>query len=372
MPDPSPHPAVLHLDGGRQWAGGQNQARLLMLELAARGHSQLALCPAGSRMEAQLSEEGLPVSGIPWRGPTDPRAMVRVGREARRFHLIHCHDSHALQVALLPALVQGIPLVASRRVHYPTRALKWNRADRVVAISRVVQESLEGSGVDPRRIRLVPSGVEVEEVSRLPPLDPPLRERLGVGPEGFLAGNIGHLLAYKGQEVIPAAAALTPGVLWVVVGEGPEREGLERRIASLGVGERVRLTGFIPDARRLLRELDLFVFPSTDEALGTSLLDAFAAGIPALAADAAGPREVLDPLRDGPAGGGLFPPGDAEALAALVGRLREDPGLRAELQAAQRRRLGDYEISRTVQGTLAVYREVLEERGRGRRRYRGS
>jgi glycosyltransferase involved in cell wall biosynthesis len=329
-----------------------------MRGLADLGVRQLMLCPSGSPTEERLRSEGLPVRGVPWRGPADPRALWAAARTIRRFGVVHCHDAHALQLALLPARMAGVPVVASRRVHYATSSFKWNRATRVVAISGTVARALEASGVAPDRIRLVPSGIDVSEVRALPPLEPTLRSRLGVGSGDFLAGNIGHLHAYKGQGVIPGAAALLPGVTWAIVGEGPERGALEAAIRDAGVSARVHLTGAIPDARRLLAELDLFVFPSVDEALGTSLLDAMAAGVPVVAADAAGPAEVLGPLRGGAAGGGLFPPGDAAALGALVSSLAGDAGLRSALVASQGERLKDFGADRTVAGNVAVYREV--------------
>jgi len=358
---PTPLTPVLHLDAGHQWGGGQNQARLLMRGLAARGGRQLMLCPSGSPTEERLRSEGLPVEGISWSGPADPRALWAVGRNIGSFGVVHCHDAHSLQVALLPARMAGVPVVASRRVHYATSPGKWNRADAIVAISGTVAGALVESGIDAERIHLVPSGIDVEEVRALPLLDPPLRSRLHLEPGAFVAGNIGHLHPYKGQGVIPAAAALAPGVVWAIVGEGPERGRLEGLIQGEGVADRVHLTGAIRDARRLLQELDLFVFPSTDEALGTSLLDAMAAGLPVVAADAAGPREVLGPLRNGPAGGGLVAPGDPAALAARVLELRDDPALRSALVAAQRERLRDFEAAATVEGNLEVYRWL--ERG---------
>lgn len=331
-----------------------------MRGLAGMGVEQWMVCPAGSPTETRLREEGLPVTGIRWRGPLDPWALRGLFREISRAGLVHCHDAHSLQAALLPARLHGVPVVASRRVHYATSPFKWNLAQRVVAISGTVARALEAAGVHSSRIRCVPSGIDPDEVQALAALDPPLRSVLGVEPGVLLAGNIGHLHAYKGQDVIPGAAALGPaGVAWVIAGEGPERERLETAIRETGTGDRVHLPGAIPDARRILRELDLFVFPSVDEALGTSLLDAMAAGVPVVAADAAGPGEVLGPLRGEAAGGGLFPPGDAVALAALVSALAADPGLRSALAAAQRRRLDDFTAQRMVEGNVAVYREVV-------------
>lgn len=351
-------PSILHLDGGRNWAGGQNQVRLLMRELAGRGVRQLCLCPVGSPLEARLREENLPVQGVPWRGGMDPRAMIAIGKVVREFDVVHCHDAHALQVAIFPARLGRVPVVASRRVHFPTSARKWNLADRVVAISETVRESLVRSGVDTDRIRLISSGVDPVELSALPLLDPPLRSRLGLAPDVFLAGNIGHLHAYKGQEVIPRAATHLPSVQWTIVGEGPLRAALESSIQERGVSDRVRLTGFIPDARRVLREFDLFVFSSVDEPLGTSVLDAMVLGVPIVGADAAGAREILAPVHEA-TGTSLYPPGDAEALAGLVGRLMAEPGLRAAMIAAQSVRLNDFLVSRTAELTLETYRELV-------------
>ena len=353
--------SVLHLDAGRVWAGGQNQVRLLMRGLAAHGVRQLCLCPAGSPLEKRLAEEGLPVRGIAWRGGADPRAVVSIARALRGFDVVHTHDAHALQVAILPARLRRVPIVAARRVHFATSARKWNLADRVIAISGTVRDALVRSGVDPDRIREVWSGIDAEEVAARPPLDPPLRERLGIGPDAFVIGNIGHLHRYKGQTVIPAAAALLPDTHWIVVGEGPQRSTIEAEIERHGVAGRVHLTGEIPDARRVLREFDVFAFTSPNEPLGTSVLDAMAAGVPVVGADAAGVREILKPVHDaeGPC---LFAPGDAAALADAVRRLRDEPALRKAIVAAQRRRLEDYRIERTVERALDVYRELVEKR----------
>lgn len=350
--------SVLHLDGGRVWAGGQNQVRLLMRELEERGVRQLCLCPRGSGLERRLREEGLPVEGIAWRGGTDPRAIFAIARRVRGFDVVHCHDAHALQVAILPARLRRVPIVAARRVHFTTSARKWNAADRVVAISETVHGALLRSGVAPHRIREIWSGIDADEVVGRPPFEPTLRERLGIAPDAYVVGNIGHLHRYKGQSVIPAAAEHLADVHWIIIGEGPERAAIEAAIDAHGVAGRVHLTGFLPDARRALREFDAFAFTSPDEPLGTSVLDAMAAGVPVIGADAAGSREILAPVH-AVAEASLYPPGDGAALAARVRRLLEEPELRRRILAAQAERLDDYRIERTVERTLAVYRELV-------------
>jgi glycosyltransferase involved in cell wall biosynthesis len=353
---------ILHIDGGRRWAGGQNQVRLLMRALADEpAVEQLCLCPLASPLADRLRAEALPVEPIVWRRGTDVRAFGAIARRVRDFDVIHCHDAHAFQLALVPARLRRRPILAARRVCFDTRPLKWNQATRVIAISDAVRTVLLDSGVRAEKIRTIPSGIDPGEVRALPAAEPSLRARIGVPADAFLAGNVATLLEYKEQTLIPAAAALAPGVEWVIVGEGPRRDAIERAISEHDVAARVRLAGDVPDARCCLRELDVFVFTSRGEALGTSVLDAMAAGVPVVAADDAGPAEVLGPVH-AHTGATLYPPGDAPALAALVRRLRDDPAARAEAAARQTERLRDYDVARTAERTLALYREVLRKR----------
>ena len=355
---PAAVPSVLHIDGGHGWAGGQNQVRLLMRELQMMGMRQLCICPKDSPLQQRLELEGLPVHGIKWRGGADPRAVLSIARHMGAYHVAHCHDAHALQTAIIPAMAAGTRIVATRRVCFDTNALKWNRARRVIAISAAVRETLLNAGVKHEKIRLIYSGIDVQEVRALAAANPTLRSRVKLASNEFVAGNIGSLVGYKSQVLMTAAAALAPSVKWVMIGEGRERASIENAVAARGVSNNVILAGDIPDARRSLREMDVFVFPSVGEALGTSVLDAMAAGIPVIAAESAGPAEVLGPVHD-ETGSSLFPPGDAERLASLVMRVRDNLALRDAMVVAQNRRIEDFRSERTAMLTLDVYREVL-------------
>ncbi|HEX6560165.1 MAG TPA: glycosyltransferase, partial [Longimicrobiales bacterium] len=126
--------SILHVDSSRQWGGGQNQVRLLMRELAGTDLRQLCICPQGSPLAARLAAESLPVRPVPWRMHLDPRALLAITIALGDCDVVHCHDAHALQLALLPARARRRALVASRRVRFKTSPLTWNRADRVIAI----------------------------------------------------------------------------------------------------------------------------------------------------------------------------------------------------------------------------------------------
>jgi len=204
---------------------------------------------------------------------------------------------------------------------------------------------------------VIPSGIDVDEVRTLPPALPGLRERLGIGSDAFVAGNVGALFDFKNQKLIPKAAAYERRVTWVIVGDGPERGTIESAIQAHGVKASVRMGGAPLDARPYIREFDAFVFTSRGEALGTSILDAMAVGVAVVAPDDAGPAEVLRPVHE-LTGTSLYPLDDAAALAAAVRRLRDEPGLRQRMIEAQRLRLDDFLIQRTAETTLALYHEL--------------
>ncbi|MCI0433659.1 MAG: glycosyltransferase [Gemmatimonadetes bacterium] len=352
---------VLHLDGGQRWGGGQNQVRLLMRELSAQGIEQHCVCPQGSPLEARLRAEQLPVSGIRWTAAADVRVAIEIFRHARGADVIHAHDAHALQLGLAGAKLRRIPLIAARRSHFTLQPRTWNMAARVVAVSDAVRLRLLECGVREWKVRTIRSGIDVTEVESLPNASPGMRARLGIAPDAFVAGTVGTLLDYKHQTVMVQAAARARDILWVIVGDGPERRTIEAAIKAHGVAANVRLAGFLTDARPWLREMNLFAFPSKGEALGTSMLDAMALGVPVVAANDAGPAEVLG-LVHTRTDASLFPLDDAAALAATVRRIRDDEMLRQKMVVLQRERLRDFRIERVARETLALYREVTAGR----------
>ena len=349
--------SVLHVDSNRAWGGGQNQIRLLMRELARAGVRQLCICPRNSPLAQRLAADGLPVRAPHWTTGSDPRAWWSIASHLRNYAIVHCHDAHALQLAVVPAKLLGTRIVAARRVRFKTSASKWNLADRVIAVSETVRAELIRSGISEARVHVIHSGTDAEETRAVPALQPSARDRYAIPADALVAGNAGALYEVKGQTLIPVAAALLPGVHWLIAGDGPHRPVIEQAIAENGVADRVHLMGWLPDARAMLRELDVYVSTSTNDGLGNSMTEALALGVPIIAADAGGPAEIMRPIHER-LNGVLFPPGDAEALAAALTRLR-DPAIRDALVAEQNKRFEDFAIERTAAQTLRLYHELM-------------
>jgi teichuronic acid biosynthesis glycosyltransferase TuaC len=175
--------------------------------------------------------------------------------------------------------------------------------------------------------------------------------------------TVGHLIARKRHaDVVRALAALRdrqPALRYRVIGDGPERAGLARLAAELGVAERVELLGQLPhtEAVARAREASLFVMPSEAEAFGVAYVEAMAAGLPAIAARGEpGPQEIAaagDGIR-------LVPAGDAGALAATIDGLVGDRatlrGLGAQARATVERA---FTWERCGRETVRAYEDAL-------------
>jgi teichuronic acid biosynthesis glycosyltransferase TuaC len=177
--------------------------------------------------------------------------------------------------------------------------------------------------------------------------------------------TVAHLVARKRHEVVlRALARLDPERRpeYVVIGDGPCRSGLERLAGELGVADRVRFVGQLPNDRAVAEaaKCDLFVMPGVEEPFGVAFVEAMAAGLPAIGSRGEGGPE--DIAAAGP-GMVLVQPDDAEALAAEIARLTADRSELARLGAAARETVAaNFTWERCGAETVAAYRAALEAR----------
>lgn len=145
---------------------------------------------------------------------------------------------------------------------------------------------------------------------------------------GFLVGTIANFYAAKGLDILLDAVERTPGtVQFVIIGDGSLRPSLEKHIENRGLGQRVFLTGMLPDARRYMPAFQVFALPSRKEGFPWAILEAMAAKVPIVATTVGA---IPEALRDG-ISALLVPPGNSAALAQAIVRLSEREQLRRDL-----------------------------------------
>ena len=197
-------------------------------------------------------------------------------------------------------------------------------------------------------------GIDVERMAHL--------DAANVHAEFFLPhgapliGNIAALVPHKGQrhllDAMPIVIREVPDARLVMLGEGELRPQLEQQVKQLRLEHHVVMPGFRSDVLALLKGVDIFVLSSETEGLGTSLLDAMAAGKPCVGTRVGGIPEVID---DGVTGV-LVAPHDPPALAAALVKLLKDPTLRERMgEAALVRVAEQFSVERMVDRTVKAY-----------------
>jgi|GEM_PF-819715 len=362
--------AILHINTNRGWGGGENQVLALLSGMAAKGARAILYADRrgtllGRARLAGLEARPVPVSTAPWLAFLAGRLIVPCAKRDGTT-LVHVHDSGSLNLGSVVSRRLGVPLILSRRVASRLRMNPWSRRKysperlaMVIAISETVRDVMVSCGFPADRIRVVPSGVDIDGLAALEP-ETSFRS---AAPASFWVGGIGRLSWKKNWAFLIRTAARLAAegvdVRWIIVGDGPDMKRLRKMAEKAGVADRTYFTGFRPDATRILKGLDALFFPSRMEGASVTVREAMAMGVPVIAADAPGVVESL-------AGHGwIVRCDDVEAAAAAVRDAMSNPAKRVQVaEAARRSAMQRFPISATIDGTLEAYREVLAMWGR--------
>jgi glycosyltransferase involved in cell wall biosynthesis len=314
-------------------------------------------------------------------GARDLAALAQLWRlmRARRPAIVHTHTSKAGFVGRLAARLAGVPAVvhqphghifygyygAPRTAFYVALerlAARWT--DRIVTLTDRGTEEHLARGIGRRaQYRSVPSGVPTAALRAAAPDRAAARARLGLPAGAFVVAALGRLVPVKGLDflvgALPALAAAIPSARLVLVGDGPERAALEAQARTLGVGDRVLVTGAAADVTVALAAADALAAPSRNEGMGRALVEAMALGLPVVAAAVGGIPAVV---ADGETGR-LVPAGDAAALAAALIELGRDEALRAKLGAAAAARAEAFSTDVAHAAMRAIYDELARAKG---------
>ncbi|MHC4943498.1 MAG: glycosyltransferase family 4 protein [Planctomycetota bacterium] len=370
--------------------GTRRHLRELSSGLAKRGHEVTAICSAErdptfrNDME-QMREAGVEVIELPMVRSIAPGRdlrhfffLCRFLRK-RQFDIIHTHSSKAGVLGRAAALLCR----RCRLVHTPHTfafAFKgyfsfWKRAlfmdierflcrrtARIIHVSeserreglqygilKAEQAAVAENGIDPWAVRWADPPEEGKSLFSGRNLSPRL------GTVGLLNSAKGHdILLHAFVEIVKEF----PEAGLAIVGEGKLRPRLEKLIDKLGLDGRAILTGYRNDIPRVLKELDLFVLPSLWEGMPYVVMEAMASGLPVVATDVNGSRDLVAQGETGL----IVPPGDKDALAGACMELLRKPVTADNMgKYGLRRVLNHFTLETMLDKTEAIYREVISQ-----------
>lgn len=364
-------PTVLYLDIGTEWRGGQRQILWMGEGLRRYGGRPIFALRPPAPLAARARERGIEVVPIdPTFAEWGPWTVLRLRRLIRRerVRILHPQSGHTMALAALAGAGTGAKIVFARRVTFPLRRnvgtrWKYARADRFIAVCEAAVHGLVDAGLDPARIDVVHSGVDLGRDVR--PASRDALAALGVPDDAPLVIQVGALAPMKDPltfvRAFAAARRAVPRLHALLVGEGPLRSDVESLARELGIADALHLAGFRADADSLMRAADVVALSSggAGEGIGGVVIDAISFGRPVAATAAGGIPEVIEHERTGL----LSSIGDADALGANIARLLTDRALAERVVAAGLARARDFDIERTVRRTLDIYARLLARDG---------
>ncbi|MBV8781230.1 MAG: glycosyltransferase [Phycisphaerae bacterium] len=272
--------------------------------------------------------------------------LIRLIRK-RKYDTIFSFLIHANTVAALASVFcRGVRFIQSIQTtqpdphwHWKLQSIVQHAANTVVVPSpSAARAATEWSNIPSSKIQIIPNAVASISFTQF--------------GNGETVGFIGRLDPIKHVADLIEAAALLPDFRFLIFGEGSDRNHLQHTIAKLHLGHRVVLQGVISRPEDALQQIDLLVLPSAAEGFGLVLIEAMVAGIPVVATDVPGIRDVVVNGQTGV----LVPPADPSALAGAIRRVLEDRELRDRLVINGRRTVQE---RFTWDRVLPMYRRLL-------------
>lgn len=363
---------ILHIGTEMTWRGGENQIRLLVQGLAAKGIKNTIATPPESEL-AKRMRSCCQVFETPLGGELNLSAAYRLARfcKENQVSLIDCHTSHAHSIGLIckQFFCPKLKLVVHRRVDFPPKSGFFNRMkylhksiDRYVAISHAIKDVLIEYGISPEKAVVVPSAVDKSPYQKFEHGQEKAKwcEQFGLDPIRPLIGQAAAMTEQKGYETLLSALAVLKSKGYqfncLVAGDGHLRKSLESLSRSLNLQGCMEFVGWTDEVPSFLSALDIFAMPSNFEGLGTAALDAIYAGCPVVASAVGGLKETIIHEETGL----LAEVKNPEEFADQLARIIEEPELGRKLNArAQQHCDQNFSLEAMVEGNLGIYESLF-------------
>ena len=361
---------ILHTETLKKWGGQQNRVLVETIGLSKRGHKVIIACHRGSVLARKAKAAGIKLYEVTMvkqaHLATVPKLVRIIKNEG--VDIVSTHSSVDSWAGGMAAKISGRCLVRFRHNLYPIGRDPLTRfiyaiPDKLIAISNTVRDVLTGYGLKKQRISIVPDSVNIERFS---PEAADLRRELKIPPETIVIGNTSSFTEVKGQESLLQAFNILhekhEQAPYILLFAGRLNEPFRSRYLSYikeELRDKVIFLGHRDDIPEVLKTIDIFVFPSLVEGLGTSLLEAMAMEKPVAVSDIPTFRDFIT---DG-INGVFFQVNNSEDIAEKISYIKENPSLKTQLgKNARATVLEKFTLDKMLDQTLNIYQEALNAR----------
>lgn len=232
-------------------------------------------------------------------------------------------------------------------------ALMNRKSNLIIAVSSAVREFLISRKMAaPSRIKVIPNAFDINDA-----IKPKINNKKH--NNHFIIGNVGNLNQQKGQiyliEAMPEIVKHLPHTMLEIIGEGEERQRLESKIHELGLQRHVTLLGKQSNPMQRMQHWDIFVLPSIAETFGIVILEAFACGLPVVASNVGGVKDIIKDHKNGL----LVEAANPRALSSRTIELLDHPAQAAKYAREARETLKKYDWKLVIKDIEAAYLNIL-------------
>jgi glycosyltransferase involved in cell wall biosynthesis len=334
----------------------------LIQHLQGSGVQNHVLCRPGGTLDRYVQEAGIGLSTYKPLVPSLPHLCLGIGALLREIEpdILHTRLSSAAMIGGYWGKRLGLPVVSTID-KYPKKKY-YRNSDRLIPCSSAVAAHMKNQGFSDSDMELIYNPVDINLYRRDLARREYFRRKHNIGQDDFIILGAGRFVDWKGFDSLVRACSILhkqkeirkKWKIWLV-GDGPEMQNYLKCVSDSGLEEKTTFWGFQSDIKQFLWAADLFVQPSREpEGFSLMLLEAMAAGLPAIATAIGGTLDIIDDDRSG----WLFEPDDVQKLATMLQRILvadtlEDYSGRAQAKAA------DFSIDRIGEQTLRFYKNVI-------------
>ena len=377
---------TLHIITESWILGGAQRNTLITIQgLKRKGYTvELACGPGGPMVDAALDSE-IPVtivnSMVREIAPIlDLRCLIENYKflKRNRFDFVHTHSTKGGIIVRFAAKLAGVPIIVHTIHGTPFQwGFSWalNKtaillekivalfSDKLIAVANLVKQEFLDVNICPgEKIETIYSGIDFSAFDVSVDVEAKKKE-LGIRPDEQIVGTVGHLVERKGHiYLIEAAQQIlekTPNVRFIIAGEGPYRQEIEKKIVECKLSDKVMLLGNRDDVPELLSIMDIYVQPSLAEGLGRSMTEALYMKRPVIATAVNAVPELIEHEKTGL----LIPPKEPQAIADAIQDLLSHPEKRKRLgENAHRKVFPEFSANLMVNRIENLYLRLLAEK----------
>ncbi len=360
---------LLHISSALSWRGGEQQIAYLIEALNKLNIEQHLFCVEQTPMETWCKSNKISHFAYKKRSSFSTKVAEKVAAFCyiKKINIVHAHDSHAHTYAFMSVVLNWnkANIVVSRRVDFPIQSnllSKWkynhNSVKKIICVSEHVKSIIAPVIQDSNKLTVVHSGIDIQRFTYGNTHS--LRSEYTIPKHYYTIANIAALASHKDYITFVNTAKILiergfNAVFLIIGADGGEEDTIRNYVKTQGLSAHVIFTGFRTNIPQILPELDVLLFTSKEEGLGTSVLDAFASQVPVVATAAGGIPEMVVHEQTGL----LANIGDANTLADYVEKILKNNDLRLRLIKNATQKVIDFSKENMAKKTLEVYQSLL-------------